>query len=92
MSLEIEVQELKSKHQSLDHIVRDLMRVVGGAHEVVSLILKEQPEIRKELIEFRKETQCTLERQDRRTDKIEELLIQIVNNLASQSYATRQLD
>ena len=79
MSLETEMQELRSEQQTLDHALRELMKVVGGTHEVVTLILKDQLEMRQELREIRGNQ---LEN-NKRFDKIEELLIQIVNNLAS---------
>ncbi len=56
MSLETEVQELKLNHKTLDAAFHDMMKIIGGTHEVVTLILKEQLEIRKEMIEFRKES------------------------------------
>ena len=60
MSLEAEVQELRSKHKTLDAAFTDMMKIIGGTHEVVTLILKEQLEMRKEMIEFRKDTRENL--------------------------------
>ncbi|MGI9283606.1 MAG: hypothetical protein ACR2PX_28860 [Endozoicomonas sp.] len=55
MSLEADVQELRSKQNTLDAAFTNMMKVIGGTHEVVTLILKEQLEMRKEQLEMRKE-------------------------------------
>lgn len=73
------MQELRSKQKALDHALQELMKVVGGTHEVVTLILKDQLEAHKEMREMRQE----IKQQSTRCEKMEELLIQIVNNLAS---------
>ncbi len=55
MGLESGVQPFENKHESLDYAVREMMKVVAGTHEVVTLILREQLEVRKDLIELRGE-------------------------------------
>ena len=54
MSLETEMQELRSKQETLDHALQELMKVVGGTHEVVTLVLKDQLEMHKEIREHNK--------------------------------------
>ena len=74
MSLEVRVTALEHK---FEHLLNDAFhesnKILVATHGVVSLILNEQREM------FRKQERDN----DRRFNKIEELLIQIVNNLAS---------
>ena len=77
MSLENRVQILESKHQSLDAAFRDLMKVVAGTHEVVTLILKEQLEVRRELREFKEETRNNFQRIDSNFQRIDNNFEQI---------------
>ena len=74
MSLEAEVQELRLKHKTLNAAFSDMMRVIGGTHEVVTLILKDQLEMRKEGIEFRKEMEA-FRKETRENFKQIELLV-----------------
>ena len=69
MSLEARVKALEESRVHWD-------QVITGVEGTVALILNEQRG------KFKKVDQH-LKQQDRRLDKIEELLIQIVNNLAS---------
>lgn len=73
MSLEARVKALELKFEELDHGVHENNKILEATHGVVSLVLNEQRE------KFRKMEQ----ENDKRFNKIEELLIQIVNNLAS---------
>ena len=83
MSVEAEMQELRSKQQTLDHALQELMKVVAGTHEVVTLILKDQLEMRQEMRTELVEIKAFMKQKNKRSDTTEELLIQIVNNLAS---------
>ena len=69
MSLEARVTTLEQKVEHLEHAFHENNKILGATHGVVSLILNEQREKFKAV--------------DRRFDKSEELLIQIVNHLAS---------
>ena len=69
MSLEARVAKLEEHRDHWD-------QVLTGIEGTVTLILKEQMDLKKEQIEQKKEN-------NKRFNKIEELLIQIVNNLAS---------
>ena len=77
------MQELRSKQQTLDHALQELMKVIAGTHEVVTLILKDQLEMRQEMRAELAEIKNFMRQQNKRSDTTEELLIQIVNNLAS---------
>ena len=77
------MQELRSKQQTLDHALQELMKVVAGTHEVVTLILKDQLEMRQEMRTELVDIKKFMQQQNKRSDTTEELLIQIVNNLAS---------
>ncbi|PJE78800.1 hypothetical protein CI610_02256 [invertebrate metagenome] len=76
MSLETRVTALEYKVEQLDHAFHENSKVLEATHGVVSLLLNEQRE------KFYKLEQ-RLGEHDRRFDKIEELLVQIVNTLAS---------
>ena len=82
MSLEFRVEKLESSHQNLDHAVRGLIKIVGGTHEVVILILKEQMEFRKQVEHRFVEVYRRFDHQDKRFDKIVETLVQIVSLLS----------
>lgn len=82
MSLESQILQLKAKNKALDDAFQDFHRVVHGTHEVVSLILKEQREYYGKMEYRLEQLEHFAKRQDKRSDKMEELLIQIVNNLA----------
>ena len=77
------MQELRWKQQTLDHALQELMKVVGGTHEVVTLILKDQLEMRKEMRTELVGIKKFMQQKNNRSDTTEELLIQIVKNLAS---------
>ena len=84
MSLESQILQLKAKHTAMDGAFQNFQKIIQSTHDVVALVLKEQREYHGE-VEYRlKKLEHLAEQQDKRTDKIEELLIQIVNNLASQ--------
>lgn len=99
MNPESRLRKVEMDQQSLDHAVRDLMKVVGATHEIVALILREQQEQHRELSEFKDEVRTQFYRveqrfeqqdkrfdqQDKRFDKIEEILIQIIGRLPDQS-------
>ena len=73
MSLEARVTALEENRVHWD-------QVLTGVEGTVALILKEQMELKKELKEEIRENQLE---NNKSFNKIEELLIQIVNNLAS---------
>ena len=80
MSLEARVAVLEQQFKALDFAVRENYKIQEATHGVVSLILKEQRE------KFRSLEQAHNKRFNKiedRFNKIEEILIQIVNNLAS---------
>ena len=79
MSLGARVTELESKQQHLDYAFHELIKIVEATHGVVSLVLNEQRDTKKAVDALT----TRADQHDRRFDKIEELLIQIVNNLAS---------
>ncbi|WP_448217456.1 hypothetical protein [Endozoicomonas sp. 2B-B] len=76
MSLEARVTRLEQKVEHLEYAFRENNKILETTHGVVSLILNEQREKFKAVDEKFKAV-------DRRFDKSEELLIQIVNHLAS---------
>ena len=78
MSLETRVESLESKHENLDAAVREMMKVIGGTHEVVTLILKEQLEMRKEQFEFKREVKAGFKELNSRFDQLELLIRQKV--------------
>ena len=83
MSLESQILQLKAKHKAIDGAFQDFQKIIQSTHDVVSLAFKEQREYHGE-VEYRlKKLEHLAEQQNKRTDKIEELLIQIVNNLTS---------
>ncbi|WP_257282689.1 hypothetical protein [Endozoicomonas sp. SESOKO1] len=94
MNLELrveKVEKLEMGQEALNHAFRDLVNVVSATHEVVALILKEQQDTRKELTEFKGEVKAQFrqidqrfDQQDKRLDKIEEILIQIIGRLPDQ--------
>ncbi|MGI9277992.1 MAG: hypothetical protein ACR2PT_24485 [Endozoicomonas sp.] len=83
MSLEARVAKLEENRVHWD-------QVLTGIEGTVALILKEQMELKKGQMELKKE-QMELKRElleqkkenNKRYNKIEEILVQIVNNLAS---------
>lgn len=79
MSLGARVSEWENKQQHLDHAFHELTRVVEATHSVVSIGLNEQRDIKKAVDALT----ARADQHDGRFDKVEELLIQIVNNLAS---------
>ncbi|MGI9274957.1 MAG: hypothetical protein ACR2PT_08940 [Endozoicomonas sp.] len=92
MSLESQLLNLKAKQSSLDEAFHEFHKIVQGTQDVVALTLKEQREYFGKT-DYRLNTLAhsinNLEnsmserflQQDRRLDKIEETLIQIVNHL-----------
>ena len=72
MSLEARVAALEEHHVRWD-------QVLIGIEATIALILKEQDYLKKKAEQHDRR----FDQQDRRLEKIEELLIQIVNNLAS---------
>ena len=83
MSLESQVLQLKAKHKMLDDAFQEFHQVVHGTQEVVSLILKEQREYYGKMEYRLEQLEHFAKQQDKRSDKMEELLVQIVNSLAS---------
>ena len=79
MSLEARVAVLEDKQENLDHAFHELTKIVEATHGVVSLMLNEQRDTKKIVDSL----VLRADQHDKRFDKIEELLIQIVNNLAS---------
>ena len=79
MPLESRLSKVESKQRIQDDCFERMVSVIDGTHEVVSLVLKEQVETRKDIASLT----TRFDQQDRRIEKIEELLIQIVNNLAN---------
>lgn len=79
MGLEARVAELENKQRNLDYSFHEFIKLVEATHGVVSLVLNEQREIKKTV----EALVSRADQHDRRFDKVEELLIQIVNNLAS---------
>lgn len=76
---------------ALDRSFHDLLKMVSTTHDVAALILKEQQDTRKELSEFKGEVNAQFRRieprfdqQDKRFDKIEEILNQIIGRLPNQ--------
>ncbi|AMO58291.1 hypothetical protein GZ77_21420 [Endozoicomonas montiporae] len=80
MSLEARVTKLERKVEQLDHAFHENNKTLEATHGVVSLILNEQREKFRKLEE---DIQTTRNANNKRFNKIEELLIQIVNHLAS---------
>ena len=60
--------------------MQELVKIVGATHEVVALILKEQLEMRKEIIKLRRETKeqfdCSRRETKEQLDRIEMLVRQ----------------
>ena len=82
MSLESQLQQLKTKHKILDGAFQEFHKIVQGTQDVVSLVLKEQREYNGKT-DYRLEALEKIASQHtRQLNKVEELLIQIVNNLA----------
>ncbi|KEQ18198.1 hypothetical protein [Endozoicomonas numazuensis] len=75
MTLEARVAALEENREHWD-------KVLTGIEGTVALILKEQMEQKKEVGLLKKEMGFMQKENNSRFDKIEELLIQIVNNLA----------
>ena len=93
MSLEGRVKSLEDKYDALDHAFRENNKILEATHGVVSLILNEQREqykdLKKEMAASSEHLEkeiaalnARLDKQDKRSDKIEETLIQIVNLLS----------
>ena len=81
MSLEARVTALEHKVDQLDHAFHENNKILEATHGVVSLTLNEQ---REKFRKLEKELQDQKRENNKRFNTIEELLIQIVNNLASQ--------
>ncbi|MCW7551166.1 hypothetical protein NX722_00520 [Endozoicomonas gorgoniicola] len=76
MSLEARVLALEENRVHWD-------QVLTGIEGTVALILKEQFDLKKEIQDQKRELQDQKRENNKRFNTIEELLIQIVNNLAS---------
>ena len=74
---------LEARVNTLEYAFHENNKILGATHGVVSLVLNEQRENHKDYERFKLEVLEFIRQQNKRTDKIEELLIQIVNNLAS---------
>lgn len=62
MTIEARVLTLESKCETLDFSLRELMKMLGATHEVVTMLLKEQLDMKKEMIESRRENKEQLNR------------------------------
>ncbi|WP_422450591.1 hypothetical protein [Endozoicomonas sp. ALB091] len=74
---------LEAKVNALDYAFQENNKILEATHGVVSLILNEQREKFKEVDRRLDAVDRRFDAVDRRFDKTEELLIQIVNHLAS---------
>lgn len=74
---------LEARVNALDHTFLENNKLLEATHGVVAPVLNEQRENHKAYLEFKREVQEFIRQQNKRSDKMEELLIQIVNNLAS---------
>ena len=83
MSLEARVTALEHKFEHLNDAFHENNKILEATHGVVSLILNEQREKNRNLDQFIAEQRIVNKENSLRFEKIEELLIQIVNNLAS---------
>ena len=74
---------LEARVNALEHAFHENNKILEATHGVVSLILNEQREHHKDYKQFKSEVNEFMKQQNKRSDKMEELLIQIINNLAS---------
>ena len=68
---------------ALDYAFHENNRILEATHGVVSLVLNELRENHKDYERFKREVQEFMRQQNKRSETMEKLLIQIVNNLAS---------
>ena len=84
MSLEARVTALENKQfELLGHAFHENNKILEATHGVVSLVLNEQRNHYRDYAQFKREVFAFIKQQNNRSDKIEELLIQIVNSLTS---------
>ena len=74
---------LEAKVNALDHAFHENNKIQEATHGVVSLVLNELRENHEDYERFKSEVQAFMKQQNKRSETMEELLIQIVNNLAS---------
>lgn len=74
---------VEARVRALDYAFHENNKVIEATHGVVSLVLEEQREHHKDYEQFKGEVREFMRLQNKRSETMEELLIQIVNNLAS---------